>query len=146
MSIEHAKKEHFAEITAVWKDSVRATHHFLTEADIEALRPQIRDEYLPAVDLRIYKEPSGAILGFIGVGGQKIEMLFIASAARGKGIGKSLVRYAIEEMDAAEVDVNEQNPKARGFYEHMGFEVFSRSPLDARGRPFPILHMRLAAR
>ncbi|MDO4768577.1 MAG: GNAT family N-acetyltransferase, partial [Pseudomonadota bacterium] len=94
----------------------------------------------------IYKEPSGAILGFIGVGGRKIEMLFIASAARGKGIGKSLVRHAIEEMDAAEVDVNEQNPEARGFYEHMGFEVFSRSPLDAQGRPFPILHMRLAAR
>lgn len=47
MSIEHAKKEHFAEITAVWEDSVRATHHFLTEADIGAFRPQIRDEYLP---------------------------------------------------------------------------------------------------
>lgn len=46
MIIEHAKKEHFAEITAVWEDSVRVTHHFLTGVDIEALRPQIRDEFL----------------------------------------------------------------------------------------------------
>lgn len=146
MGIERAHEKDFAELTAVWEDSVRATHHFLPEADIEALRPQIREEYLPAVDLRIYKEPSGAILGFIGVGGRKIEMLFVAAKARGKGVGRALAEYAIRKMNATTVDVNEQNPEARGFYEHMGFEVFARSPLDAQGRPFPILHMRLAPR
>jgi putative acetyltransferase len=40
------------------------------------------------------------------------------------------------------VDVNEQNPAARGFYEALGFVVVGRSPLDDGGRPFPILHMR----
>ncbi|AGN24357.1 acetyltransferase [Erysipelothrix rhusiopathiae SY1027] len=40
------------------------------------------------------------------------------------------------------MDVNEQNYQARGFYEHLGFEVFERSEFDEAGRPFPILHMK----
>jgi len=30
-----------------------------------------------------------------------------------------------------------------GFYEHMGFEIISRSELDGLGKPYPILHMQL---
>ena len=41
------------------------------------------------------------------------------------------------------LDVNEQNPQAVGFYEHEGFVVAGRSPVDDAGRPFPLLHMRL---
>lgn len=144
MTIIPAQKANFAEITAVWEDSVRATHHFLTESDIEELRPKIQNDYLPAVDLRVYKNAAGKILGFIGVSDSKIEMLFVASKARGQGIGKKLVQYALTAMGVTLVDVNEQNPQATGFYQHMGFEVFSRSSLDGQGRPFPLLHMRLA--
>jgi putative acetyltransferase len=38
--------------------------------------------------------------------------------------------------------VNEQNPAACGFYEHLGFVVVGRSEVDGTGRPFPLLHMR----
>ncbi len=41
------------------------------------------------------------------------------------------------------VDVNEQNPQAVGFYEHMGFRLVSKSELDGEGKPYPILHMQL---
>ncbi len=54
-----------------------------------------------------------------------------------------LLQYAIEQLGVTKVDVNEQNPQAVGFYEHMGFKVVSRSPLDDMGKPFPILHMTL---
>ena len=30
-------------LVALWERSVRATHHFLTEADIGALRPLVRE-------------------------------------------------------------------------------------------------------
>ena len=43
------------------------------------------------------------------------------------------------------MDVNEQNSAARGFYEACGFAVEGRSELDDQGRPYPLLHMRLAA-
>ena len=46
---------------------------------------------------------------------------------------------------ALAVDVNEQNEAALGFYKALGFSVVARSPTDAAGRPFLILHMRRAA-
>ena len=70
-------------------------------------------------------------------------MLFIDDHARGQGLGSVLLQYAITNMGATSVDVNEQNPLAVGFYQHKGFTVVSRSPLDDMGKPFPILHMKL---
>ena len=79
----------------------------------------------------------------MGVHGAKIEMLFVLEQARGQGIGKLLLQYAIDNLNVNLVDVNEQNPLAVGFYEHMGFHVISRSHVDDMGKPFPILHMKL---
>ena len=70
-------------------------------------------------------------------------MLFVSDECRGKGIGKSLVEYAVKTLNVNYVDVNEQNPQALGFYEHVGFEVFKKSEFDEQGNPFPILHMKL---
>ncbi|GAB1622092.1 hypothetical protein AAOGI_21420 [Agarivorans albus] len=70
-------------------------------------------------------------------------MLFIANSAREQGIGKLLLQYAIDTLNCTKVDVNEQNPAAVGFYQHMGFKLVSRSPLDDMGKPFPILHLSL---
>lgn len=30
----------------------------------------------------------------------------------------------------------------RGFYEHMGFQVYKRTDLDEQGNPYPLLYMR----
>ena len=38
--------------------------------------------------------------------------------------------------------MNEQNPQAKGFYEHMGFRVYKRTELDEQGNPYPLLYMR----
>jgi putative acetyltransferase len=43
------------------------------------------------------------------------------------------------------VDVNEQNTKAVGFYERIGFKRTGRSRLDGQGRPYPLLHLSWAA-
>ena len=39
--------------------------------------------------------------------------------------------------------MNEQNPQAVGFYEHMGFAAYKRTDNDEEGNPFPLLYMRL---
>lgn len=144
MPIRPARHEDFEEITNVWEASVTATHDFLSRDDIADLREKIRHEYLPLVHLMVHTDRPGAIQGFIGVADQKIEMLFIAPALRGSGIGRALLEFAVSDMSAILVDVNEQNPGAIRFYERMGFRVCGRSPLDAQGRPFPLLHMKLA--
>lgn len=139
-----AQESDFEAITTVWEASVRATHHFLQDADIRALRPLVREQYLPMVELRVYRDEQQNIVGFLGVADNRLEMLFVAPQVFGLGIGKQLLRFAIEQMNVTELDVNEQNPQALGFYQHQGFVITGRSPLDGQGNPFPLLHLRYA--
>ena len=143
MKVDNVNAQDYPELLAVWENSVRATHDFITEDDIAFFKPIIIEQAFPNVTLKCIKDENKTILGFVGVHECKIEMLFILDAARGKGIGKALLNYAVEQLAANKVDVNEQNPLAVGFYQHMGFKVASRSPLDDMGKPFPILHMEL---
>lgn len=143
-SIDQAGEGEFDEIVEVWEASVRATHDFLKEEDIVYFRPLIRNTYLKALDVRCIRDKGQQrILAFMAVSGSSIEMLFIHPEARGKGLGRKLLQYAVEEMHADKVDVNEDNLQAVGFYEHMGFKTVKRSALDGTGKPYPILHMSL---
>jgi len=143
MTIENVLPKDYPEMLNVWENSVRATHDFLTEEDINFFKPLIIEQAFPAIDLRCVKNNFGKILGFIGVNDTKVEMLFILDEVRGQGFGKELLQYAIENLNVTEVDVNEQNPLAVGFYKHLGFKVKARSAVDDMGKPFPILHMAL---
>ncbi len=144
-AIVEVSPANYDEVTAVWEASVRATHHFLQEKDIQYFKPLVRNEYLKLVDLFCIRDEQGKITGFVGVAGNKIEMLFIHPNVRGKGIGKRLLGYALDTLGANEVDVNEQNGQAVGFYLHTGFEVTGRSELDGMGKPFPLLNLKYAA-
>ncbi|WP_230978938.1 GNAT family N-acetyltransferase [Flavobacterium supellecticarium] len=132
----------YIEITDLWEASVRATHTFLTEADIQYYKPLILNEYLKAVSLFCTRDHN-EIRGFIGLDDDKIEMLFIRPDYRGKGVGKALLDFAVKKQNARKVDVNEQNVQAVGFYEYLGFKTVKREPLDPNGKPFPILSMEL---
>ena len=144
MKIEAAHPSQFERLVAVWESSVRATHRFLQESDIAALRPLLLNAYLPNLRVVIARDDVGIIHGFLGVDKNRIEMLFVDDASRGKGIGKMLLQYAIAEFGVNEVDVHEQNPQGGAFYRHMGFEQVGRSELDGQGNPFPLLHMKLS--
>ena len=41
-----------------------------------------------------------------------------------------------------EVTVNEQNPQADGYYEHLGFQTYKRTECDEEGNPYPLLYMK----
>lgn len=143
LAIDHIKKSEYHEVVALWEASVRATHHFLKEDDIQYFKPLILNTYLDAVELRCIRNNHGKLIGFLGVANHNLEMLFIHPEDRGKGTGKILLNYAIDHMKVTKVDVNEQNEQAVGFYEHCGFAIKSRSALDTTGKPYPILHMEL---
>ena len=135
-------KTDYLELIAVWERSVRATHHFLDENDITMYKRLIFDEYLDKVDLYCTKHDK-RITGFIGLADNAIQMLFIDPDYRGKGGGKQLVAFAIDQKGVKKVDVNEQNQQAVGFYLHLGFKIVKRFENDAAGRPYPILAMEL---
>ncbi|MBC8952622.1 GNAT family N-acetyltransferase [Xenorhabdus sp. PB62.4] len=144
MQIQQATKADFTTLIQIWEASVLATHDFLPKTMIEILRPQILNDYLP--NLTVYKalDEQHNIVGFISTAQHRVEMLFITPQARGTGAGKMLLKFAIDKLKISELDVNEQNTQGVGFYQHMGFQVFSRSELDGQGNPFPLLHMKLS--
>lgn len=82
-------------------------------------------------------------IAFMGIEDTKLEMLFIKNSERGKGLGKQLLTYGIENYNVNELAVNEQNPNAKGFYEHIGFKTYKRTEVDEQGNPYPILYMKL---
>jgi putative acetyltransferase len=146
--IRRARAAETAALVALWERSVRATHEFLTETDIAELRPRV-EEALDgdALELWVLAGADDEPAGFMALAGADIAALFLDPDRRGQGGGRRLVEHA-QELHAGEltVDVNEQNPAARGFYEALGFVVVGRSPLDGDGRPFPLLHMRRSPR
>lgn len=129
-------------LTELWEASVRATHHFLREEDIENLMPYVT-EGLANINHLYVAFDADAPTAFIGIQDEKIEMLFVSPQYLRKGIGKQLVDMAVKNHQAVFVDVNEQNPGARAFYEKLGFVEFGRTEMDSQGNPFPIIALRL---
>jgi len=138
-----AAEPDFPRIVEVWEASVRATHHFVKEADLQIFRPMVREALPVIAQLACIRDETGLVAGFTAVVDRKVEMLFIHPDARGLGGGKRLLEYAVQVFGANSLDVNEQNDQALGFYLHMGFEVVGRSEHDSTGKPYPLLHMRL---
>ena len=130
------------QLTRVWERSVRATHTFLSEAEIAEIKPFV-PQALAGVETLVVAEKDDAPVGFMGVEGGRLEMLFLDPGARGQGLGRQLLEHGIEHLGVGELTVNEQNPQAVGFYEHLGFSTYRRTELDEEGRPYPLLYMRL---
>ncbi|WP_152398123.1 GNAT family N-acetyltransferase [Paenibacillus cellulositrophicus] len=131
-------------LVELWYRAVRETHAFLTETDIAFYRRIVDEQALKHVEVWVEKDDSGVPLGFIGLDGSMVEMLFVDPDRHGQGIGTRLLRYA-EQLKGSRlrVDVNEQNDGAYAFYQRYGFVRTGRSELDGSGRPFPLLHLEL---
>ncbi len=127
----------------IWEQSVKATHTFLTDEEIKKIKEYVPMAINDVKHLIVAEDIADKIVGFIGVEGSKIEMLFISPLCRGKGIGKSLVQYGVENYNVNQVTVNQQNPQAVGFYEYLGFKTYKRTKLDEEGNPYPLLYMKL---
>ena len=126
----------------VWESSVKATHLFLSVDEINNIKQYVPQALKDVSILVIAENKNGDPVGFMGVDDKRLEMLFVLDKYRGQGIGKQLLQYGIENYSINELTVNEQNPRAKGFYEHMGFEVYKRTELDEQGNPYPLLYMK----
>lgn len=133
----------FKKLVKVWEESVRSTHLFLSESEIGQIKEYVPQALKGVKHLIIAEEVQGEPVAFMGVDGSRLEMLFLSPTKQGKGIGGQLLSLAIEEYGVGEVTVNEQNPQAVGFYEHMGFETYRRTDYDEEGNPYPLLYMNL---
>ena len=137
--IDHLTTSLKDELIGVWEKSVRSSHHFLSEEDLEYYRPRIRDIYFDAVDLYVVRNPN--MVAFMGLSEDMVEMLFVLPSEKGKGYGSALLNYAFEEKHIRKIDVNEQNTEAYQFYINRGYHAIARDEMDADGKTYPIVHL-----
>ena len=143
-----------AALADLWRRSVEATHYFLSSGEVERLFHDVRNTYLPGVEILWVAElaPCGQtalaqyaagspLAGFIGCNGAQVEMLFVEPRCFRHGVGRALLEHVRALHPRLTLDVNEQNPQALAFYERQGFKVVGRSALDGQGNPYPLLHM-----
>jgi putative acetyltransferase len=130
------------QVLQVWEESVLATHHFLSTEDFNEIKGMVS-----AINFNEFtvfcSTDNNQVTGFIGVADKKIEMLFVAPVYFGKGLGKALLLFAINQLHATRVDVNEQNESAVKFYKKHGFKTNERTEKDDQGRNYPLLRMKL---
>ena len=132
------------QLILVWENSVRATHHFLAAADIDYYKTIVSGiDFNSFPVFCLIETETDSVLGFMGIADYKIEMLFLAPESIGKGLGKTLINFAINELHVDKVDVNEQNQNAVNFYSKFGFVRYDRTDRDDEGKDYPILKMKL---
>ena len=141
MEIIRCYENEYPALVEIWERSVKATHAFLSDEDLNKIKKALIPYYFPNVNLYALTD-SERMTGFIGLSSNMIEMLFIDDSYRGKGYGSALIDFALKQ-GATKVDVNEQNASALHFYQARGFRIIGRDETDGAGRPYPILHLSL---
>lgn len=131
------------QLLKIWESSVRETHLFLSDNEIKRIA-----DYVPLAlnninHLVIVEDDNYQPVAFMGIEKERLEMLFVAPHEMKKGLGKSLIQFGIKNYQLKELTVNEQNPQAKGFYEHLGFHIYKRTETDEQGNPYPLLYMKL---
>ncbi|MDC9736576.1 MULTISPECIES: acetyltransferase [Proteus] len=143
LKIRISRPSEAPEIIQIWKNSVDATHDFLTADDRQEIEKEVIG-FFSETPVWVATNQEDRPLGFMFLHDDHLEALFIDASARGLGIGKQLISHALALHPNLSVDVNEQNQQAVGFYQHMGFQISGRSELDNQGRAYPLLHLSRA--
>ncbi len=88
-----------------------------------------------ARDWVVVAQGQGRALGFLARDGAEICALYVARAARRRGIGGQLLHNAKGQCDALWLHCRSDNMDARKFYEIQGFSGISQSPLPSNSAP-----------
>jgi putative acetyltransferase len=76
MHIRPAQPTEHAALVMLWERSVRATHDFLTEADIAFYRPVVAEYFQSSArDLWVLTDDADLPIGFLGLAGESIAAL-----------------------------------------------------------------------
>ena len=110
-------------VMQIWLQANLDAHAFIPASFWEAHFEMVRD-MLPQAELYGHEnEAPRQIDGFIGLTENHIEGIFVAKAARSKGIGKALLDYAKSRNPRLYLSVYQKNERAIAFYRREQFVV-----------------------
>jgi len=86
----------------VWENSVKATHLFLSDNEIEKIKEYVPQALKEVAHLIVIENENDIPIAFMGIEGTKLEMLFIKNSERRKGLGRQLLNYGIKNYNINE--------------------------------------------
>ena len=112
-------------VMQIWLHGNLDAHAFIAASFWTEHFEMVRD-LLPQAELYVHEnEDTRQIDGFIGLTENHIEGVFVAKAARSKGIGKALLEYAKSRKPCLTLSVYQKNQRALAFYRREQFTVQS---------------------
>ena len=135
VSIRPAGEADLDALTDIWDRAARSSHAFMDPDDFAAMRPFIRDAYLPSMDVWLAETAGGTPLAFVGAHDTHVELLYVDIPFHGQGLGTLLLAHTA----ASTVEVYADNVTGVGFYRSQGFREKVRREQDAAGRPYPMV-------
>ena len=108
-------------VASIWLASNLEAHSFIPaeywRGNYEAVKAA-----LAQAEVYVYEDAAG-VLGFVGLSGDYVEGIFVASHARSHGIGKQLLDHVKATHRCLELNVYAKNRRAVEFYQREGFEL-----------------------
>ena len=112
-------------VMQIWLEGNLDAHPFIPASFWTGHFETVRD-MLPQAELYVHEDKdTRQIDGFIGLTENHIEGIFVAKAARSKGIGKALLEYAKSRKPCLTLSVYQKNQRALAFYRREQFVVQS---------------------
>ena len=112
-------------VMQIWLHGNLNAHAFIAASFWRGHFEMVRD-MLPQAELYVHEnEAPRQIDGFIGLTENHIEGIFVAKAARSKGIGRALLEYAKSHKPRLDLSVYQKNERALAFYRREQFVVQS---------------------
>ena len=110
-------------VMQIWLHGNLDAHAFIPASFWTDHFEMVRD-MLPQAELYVHEnEDNQEIDGFIGLTENHIEGIFVAKAARSKGIGKALLEYTKSRKPSLTLSVYQKNERAIAFYRREQFAV-----------------------
>lgn len=91
MNIRPSNPEDQPTLLDIWERSVRASHDFLSEQDIELIRAVVNERALPHLELWVLCNGAQEPMGFMGLDENRLEAMFIDPSHFRQGGGFEVV-------------------------------------------------------
>lgn len=121
--------EEVPELLDVWRSSVEGRRDFLSVSDLNSVASTLETVY--AQRCTVYVAQRGTnIVGFMAMGEERVELLWVHHEHRHGGVGSALAAFAYSKRTDVEMVVSAQNAAGIDFFRSCGFETRSGEPLN----------------
>ena len=140
MLLRKMQNDDIEQVMQIWLKTNIQTHHYIDESYWKIQYGSVR-QMIPESEIYVC-EKSGLITGFIGLSGNYIAGLFVASVFQSQGIGKKLLDYVKKLKPDLVLQVYQKNRNAVRFYQRERFVIESETTDENTGEREYIMNWR----